>query len=661
MKLLRMKLENFKGIRNEEFYFDGKNANIYGANGTGKTTVYDAFTWLMFGKSSEERSGFTPKTITPNGYAHNLEHAVECDIEINGVTATFRRVYHEVYKKTRGRADAVLSGHTTDYWIDGVPQKEKEYQKYWQDFFSSDEVVKLLTMPYYFPEGLNKDKRRDLLVKICGDVSDIDIMNSDEELKALADIIGGRTVDEYKKIVKAQRTEINRKIETLPDRIDEAEKAIPDLNGVSESEIDSRLAVLRQSIAEAEKERANILSGDNGLSKIKIRLSELNYELTSAKRKYSESEHAAEAEAYGRIQLVRSNMSRAENDLAENTRILKDKQQRVADIEKMRNDIKSEHLKLQKEYAELQAETFDESLTVCDKCGQALPSDRIGELHEEFNERKSNRLAELSEKMNNLVEYGKTNASKEMLAAAQQEVKECEAFVESNRKYVELHKSKLDEAQALLQQTKLPPFEETEEYAKISAEIAAARELEISSEPDTSNIDADIESFRESVRELEEKKSAFAVEKAQRKRIAELEAEEKDLGKRYDEAEHALYLCEKFTRIKTSLLSDKINERFSTVRFKMFRENITHDGIEDICDVLVPSESGAFVPFADANKAARLNAGIEIIGVLGEHYGIELPIFVDNAESVTKIVPTNGQLIRLVVSENDKKLRLETV
>ncbi|GHU51673.1 hypothetical protein AGMMS49975_05850 [Clostridia bacterium] len=141
----------------------------------------------------------------------------------------------------------------------------------------------------------------------------------------------------------------------------------------------------------------------------------------------------------------------------------------------------------------------------------------------------------------------------------------------------------------------------------------------------------------------------------------ELEDEEKALGKKYEEAERALFLCEKFTRVKSALLNDKINEKFSTVRFQLFKQNITNDGIDDICDVLVPSDAGAFVPFGDANKAARLNAGIEIIGVLGKHYGIELPIFVDNAESVTRIIPTKGQLIRLVVSESDQALRLETL
>lgn len=661
MKLLKMQLENFKGIRNETFVFDGRNADIYGANGTGKTTVYDAFTWLMFGKSSEEKTGFSPKTITADGYAHNIEHSVECELEIDGEVVTCKRSFHEVYKKTRGRAEAELNGHTTDYWIDNVPQKEKEYQKYWQSIFPNDEAVKQLTMPSYFPETMPWEKRRGLLLDTCGDVSDAAIMESDSELTELLAMLGKQSVDDYKKTVKVQRAEINKKIELLPARIDEANKAIPDTAGLSESVIEEQLTSIREKISEAEKERADVLSGNNSLSNAKTRLSELNCAFADAKSKYAERVQAANSECYGRINLVRSNLARTETDLAEATRILGDKQRTVSEIEKKRTDIITEHRKMQEEYAKLQSEVFDESLTVCDKCGQTLPADRIGELHEEFNERKSNRLEELTDKMNNLIECGKRNASKEMLDAAQKEIIECTENITEKKKAVERFKQKLEEAEAALNQSKLPPFESTEEYAEITAKIAEVKETEKSSQPDTSDIGALLIEYRAVEKELADKKSAFAVEKVQRARIAELEAEEKTLGQRFDELEHAIYLCEKFVRVKASLLSDKINERFRTVRFRLFEENITNDGIKEVCDVLVPSESGAFVPFSDANRAARLNAGIEIISVLSEYYGIELPIFVDNAESVTNIVSTKCQLIRLIVSENDKTLRLETV
>lgn len=661
MKLLKMTLDNFKGIRHIELDFGGKNANIYGANGTGKTTIYDAFTWLLFGRSSEERANFSPKTITSEGYTHNLGHGVECDIEIDGEVVTFRRVYHEVYKKTRGRAEAVLSGHTTDYWIDGVPKKEKEYQQYWQSVFPNEEVVKLLTMPHYFPEQLHWEKRRGLLLEICGNVSDIAIMESDTELLELPAILGKQPFEGFKKVVKAQKADINRELELLPARIDEAAKAIPDTAGLSEAEIDKQLADVRRDIWEAEKERAALLSGDDRSAQIRERISELNAALAEAKGRYIDKQNEVSAASHAKIYEARNELAKAENDLEVNKILLAQKKRCVAGIEAKRGEILTAHRRMQEEYARQQAEQFDESATVCDKCGQALPTDRVNELREAFNERKSSRLTELTEQMNALVERGKSEASKEMLADAQRETAECEALISAAESVVAELKSKLEEAEKELRNTALPPFEQTAEYKDITAKIAAIKDTERTSAPDTSAIDEEIAGYRAAESELTAKKSAIETEKTQRSRIAELEAEEKKLGAAYDEAEHALYLCEKFTRVKSALLNEKINEKFRTVRFQLFRQNITNDGIDDICDVLVPTESGAFIPFADANKAARLNAGVEIIGVLCEHYGIELPVFVDNAESVTHIIPINGQLIRLVVSENDKELRLETL
>lgn len=661
MKLISMALENFKGIKHKEFNFDGCDANIYGANGTGKTTVFDAFTWLLFGKASEERANFSPKTITAEGAAHNLDHSVECDIEIDGTMTTFKRVYHEVYKKTRGHADAVLSGHTTDYYINGVPKKEKEYQKFWQDIFDSDEEVKLLTIPSYFAEQLHWEKRRAILLEICGNISDLAIMETDTELKELSSQVGSNSVDEYKKIVKAQKVTVNKKLELIPARIDEATKAIPDnLPTDSKEVMERRAAELRKAISDAETERASIIAGDDKEAHTRTEIAELNAALSEAKAKYAEKQRAADDAALGKIQVIRKKLADAENELSENIRTLERAKRQVADIESKRNEILAAHREKQAEKTNVEAEQFGEKSTVCDKCGQALPEDKVLDLKAMFNERKSNRLSALTDEMNALVEKGKKEVSKEMLAEAAAEVEKYEQLVNSGHETVNAIKLDLDEAQETANIEKMPAFETTDEYKQITEKIEEIKNRDYEA-PRTDSIDAKIADLRSAESTITASIAALETEATQKARIAELEQEEKELGRQYEEAEHALYLCEKFTRVKAALLNDKINEHFKTVKFQLFKQNITNDGIDDICDVLVPTATGAFVPFSDANKAARLNAGIEIIGVLGEYYGVELPIFVDNAESVTHIVSTKGQLIRLIVSESDKELRLETL
>ncbi len=661
MKLIRMYLENFKGVKKAEFNFGGYDANIYGANGTGKTTVFDAFTWLLFGKASEERSNFSPKTITAEGVAHNLDHSVECDIEIDGTTNTFKRVFHEVYKKTRGRAESILSGHTTDYYINGVPKKEKEYQEFWKNIFGSDEKVKLLTMPAYFAEQLHWEERLAILFEICGNISDLEIMETDAELRELPLLMGNNTVAEYKKIVQAKKTTVKKRLDLLPARIDEATKAIPDKLPTDSKEVmEQHAADIRKAISEAEKERASIIAGNDKEAHTRTQIAEKSAALSEARARYSERQREATDAALEKVQEIREKLAVEENELSQNTRTLEQSKQRVADIEKKREQIVTSHKEKQAEYAEVEREQFDETSAVCDKCGQALPESRVLDLKSLFNERKSNRLTALTEAMNGLIAEGKAKASKEMLAAEQQMVANLEAAVANKKGMIANLNSCLDEYKKGVEASKLPPFETTDEYKQITAAIDELKSRECEA-PRTDSIDARIADLRAEEATIAASIAALETKTVQEARISELEQEQKSLGVQLGEAERLMYLCEKFTRVKSALLNDKFHEHFKTVKFQLFKQNTSNDGIEDICDVLVPTSTGAFVPFSDANKAARLNAGIEIIGVLGEYYGVELPIFVDNAESVTHIIPTKGQLIRLVVSESDNELRLETL
>ena len=661
MKLIRMYLENFKGVKKAEFNFGGYDANIYGANGTGKTTVFDAFTWLLFGKASEERANFSPKTITAEGAAHNLDHSVECDIEIDGTTTTFKRVFHEVYKKTRGRAESILSGHTTDYYINGVPKKEKEYQEFWKNIFGSDEKVKLLTMPAYFAEQLHWEERLAILFEICGNISDLEIMETDAELRELPLLMGNNTVAEYKKIVQAKKTTVKKRLDLLPARIDEATKAIPDKLPTDSKEVmEQHAADIRKAISEAEKERASIIAGNDKEAHTRTQIAEKSAALSEARARYSERQREATDAALEKVQEIREKLAVEENELSQNTRTLEQSKQRVADIEKKREQIVTSHKEKQAEYAEVEREQFDETSAVCDKCGQALPESRVLDLKSLFNERKSNRLTALTEAMNGLIAEGKAKASKEMLAAEQQMVANLEAAVANKKGMIANLNSCLDEYKKGVEASKLPPFETTDEYKQITAAIDELKSRECEA-PRTDSIDARIADLRAEEATIAASIAALETKTVQEARISELEQEQKSLGVQLGEAERLMYLCEKFTRVKSALLNDKFHEHFKTVKFQLFKQNTSNDGIEDICDVLVPTSTGAFVPFSDANKAARLNAGIEIIGVLGEYYGVELPIFVDNAESVTHIIPTKGQLIRLVVSESDNELRLETL
>jgi len=100
------------------------------------------------------------------------------------------------------------------------------------------------------------------------------------------------------------------------------------------------------------------------------------------------------------------------------------------------------------------------------------------------------------------------------------------------------------------------------------------------------------------------------------------------------------------------MLESRINAKFSQVNFKMFNEQI-NGALVECCDTLIKG-----VPFQDANNAAKINAGMDIINTLTAHYNITAPIFVDNREAVNNLIDTDSQVINLIVSQ-DKILRVE--
>ncbi|MFH1743771.1 MAG: ATP-binding protein, partial [bacterium] len=159
MRLLGLYIQNFKGIKGFMFEPNGKNANLYGDNATGKTTIADAFSWLLFGKDSAGQAVFAIKPLdADNNEIHNLETSVEGKFEIQGKTVALRKVFKEKWTKPRGKAKAEFSGHTTDHYVDGVPVTAGEYKQRVGEI-GDEELFKILTDPSYFNEGLHWEKR----------------------------------------------------------------------------------------------------------------------------------------------------------------------------------------------------------------------------------------------------------------------------------------------------------------------------------------------------------------------------------------------------------------------------------------------------------------------------------------------------------------------
>jgi len=212
-------LKNFKGVENSAINFDNSSVNIFGANATGKTTHQDAFGWVLFGKDSLNSATFEIKALDTAGTpAHNLEHLVEVFLDVDGTIVSLKKVYAEKWTRKRGQASPEFTGHTTTHFINQVPATKKEYDSKIASLID-ESAFRLLADPRYFNEQIHWQKRQDLLLEVCGGVSDQSVIESSKELSALPDILADRTIEDHKKMIISQRKAVNDELAKIPTRI----------------------------------------------------------------------------------------------------------------------------------------------------------------------------------------------------------------------------------------------------------------------------------------------------------------------------------------------------------------------------------------------------------------------------------------------------------
>ncbi len=656
MKLNRLSLSNFQGIKAAEFVFNGENKDVFGDNATGKTTLFNALTWLLFNKASTGINGYTPKTNDESGlHEHNLEHSSEAEFTLdNGQIIKFKKVYKEVYKKKRGSNTADFDGHTVDYYIDDVPTgTEKEYMSTILSLCNNDiEVLKNVTMLDYFANEISWTDRRKILLNICGDISDEEVIESNKELNGLKTILlkNGttdqlHTVDEYKKIATAKKKDINKSLEGIPSRIDEVKRATPDVEGVNFTEIEIQIHNLHKDKKEFERERSRVLSSNTKDSTISTNISNLKADLAEKRVVHIKNQSELNEHTNRKLTENRNKQNQVTIDMSGVETCIEINTDRL-------NKLGTDRTNLVAEIKKLQNQNWDSSQEICPTCKQSLKVEEIEKLKEEFNLNKSNTLARLQAK-------GQAECSKDMIAEVEAELKSNEERLKTLKE--ELLKTKDLDIKLRESLVVEVPFETTDTYKSISKEIEELMAIyngeSSTNDVVTKEIDEKIASVTTEINNLQSIMLNKDIVRKNNARIEELEQEEVKLSQEYEKIEHGIYLCEMFIKSKVAMLSDKINSRFENVSFRLFVDQV-NGGLKEDCEVMVRNEKGVLVPYANVNNAGKINAGLEIIEVLSSYYNVYMPVFVDNAESVTKLKEVSMQVIRLVVSEVDKTLRL---
>lgn len=646
IRLLKLSLLNFKGIKEFTLHAEGANMSIFGDNATGKTSIADAFIWLLFDKDTQNKKEFGIKTLVEGKEVHNLEHTVEATFSVDSETLTLKKVYKEKWTKKRGEVTAEFTGHVTDHYVDEVPVSKREYADKVNSLIDEN-IFKLLTSPTYFNEQVKWQDRRKTLLEICGDIDENEVFASDKKLQKLPDILKGKQVEDYKKIIVQKRKKINDELQMIPVRISEVQNSLNELESTP-AELNKKLEEINSQIEETEEIIRNIKNGQ-ALQDVKNTLKNLEHEISIYKRDFG-------YEAQDRLNRLKVKRQEIDGNVSINNRQFDIKNGEIKELQQRIDHLNEKMDRLRNEYVQVNASQFEaHDATTCPTCKQDLPAEEVQRAHDEalaqFNESKSFRLATIQTE-------GKSLAAEKLklegrIDTLKQELVELGEKLDAHQKEHE----KVD-AEILKAQEATPAIEDDARYKELMEKAAELKQ----SISDTQNSVLDsLESVQEELMtqkrtksDVESKLAAHRQAERSQQRIAELEEQQANLAKEYEELELHLHLTEEFTRAKVNLLEEKINEKFKFARFKLFNTQI-NGGLEETCETIFDG-----VPYgAGLNNAAKINVGIDIINTLTEYYGIRAPIFIDNAESVTRLIDSDSQIVSLVVSEPDKELRVE--
>ena len=597
MKINTISIEKFKGLPPLVIEANGNNLNIIGDNATGKTSIADAVFWVIDGKDANGRTDFEIKSLGADGKPIPMQdHSVELVIEHKGQPIKLKKTLSELWVKSKGSVKNEFSGHKTTYAVNGIPVQKKEFDATIASVCDAG-FLRLLMDPLYFSSKLPWQPRRNQLMELCHEPSEADVIAANKNLSPLEAYRTGQSIETFRKQIAARKAIINNELKAIPVRVDEATRAMPQRGETDLVAVRSELDKARQELAEVEvKLRSVMQSSESGVAGEKrLRLADNQRHFEAQQRSLSDAQTEE-----GRL---------------------------AAQEEKL----EAELVRRRKEWADVDAEEFVPSDTGnCPACGQDLPPElqaaAVAKAQAAFVADKDDRLAVISS-------AGKMAAAH--LAQVQNRRQALRETVESLTPQIAELGASIDTLQA-----------------ELAADEKASEQVDQQNE--MNDLTRLRDELQKKVDALARRDAVAAQIEAGEARIAELKQQEAKLAEEYAELEQQTFLTEEFMRTKVRLLDDKINSKFKLARFRLFEQQV-NGALNEVCEVLGPD----LVPYnAGLNHAAQINTGIDIINTLSAHYGFSAPIFIDNAEAVTQLIDTPAQVIRLVVAEGVKELRV---
>lgn len=665
IKLLSMHIQNFKGCKDRVIEF-GQTTRITGDNGVGKSTVFDAYLWLLFDKNSKGVTNFAVRPLTESGETiNNIEISVEATISVDNDEYKLRKTQKQKWVKKRGTDTREFQGNVNEFDINGYPKSQKEFKEFISGIVN-EEVFPLISNPTAFT-SLPWKEQRDILMQFVGDVSDIGIAEAfgEKYLKLIPELKIANTDDILKKYTKAKNI-YNKDIVEIPARIDEVSKQLV-IADVGALEVEK--AAKEVALQKVEDE----ISGGTG------KLEEINKkreEILNLKFHISEIQNEENQKLFDKSKIVRDNLNARDRELSNVKREIGSLSDVIKTVHNKYEAQEREKDRLLVEWRSEKTKTFPEFVpldplperaTICPTCGRELAEEvkkkilddyeASVELHQnKYSEDKAKFEETRAKKLEQIEKDGKeAAASRDKLKANEAELRkkmdELNIQLADTQKKYDIAKAELDKFQ-----TKADISENTEYLATIEKISVLEKEIEEMSAESTGKAELEAKKavLKDEIAVISGKIVAADNSKV-KERIAELEAEQKEVGQKIAEQEQMIDLVEDFIRAKMNMISEKINEMFMIVSFKLFDVQI-NGGLKETCTCTVKG-----VGHSDVNDGHEIVAGLDIINTFSEKFGVRCPIFIDRAGELNEIyIPEMDNQLILLKRVDNQEFKVES-
>lgn len=659
-----MHLTNFKGVRDLSIDFNDTVTNIYGRNGAGKTTVFDAFMWLLFGKDSQDRKAFELRTLDTDGnIIAQLPHEVSAVLEVNGQEIRLMRRFTEKWVKRAGKVEKEYDGNKEERFFNDVPCSKSEYEEKIADLCRED-IFKFITSPTYFC-AQKPDEQKKMLHRMAGNITDAEVAGDNEDFKRLLDEITGKTLTEYKKEIAAKKSRINAELVDLPGRIDEKKRDIARSEEEDWSSLEAELKMKRERRDEIEQQLDDINAQQRALSEAQQKLFAQQRELQAKINKRESEVTEGVMRGFYTAQQKKSecqiSIDRLKREISIAERSLSSYEDEIKQCEKKREQLIEEWKRLNARQKQIQAEQIqiDEAQFICPTCHRRLDLDEIetkeAELLQNFEQQRGERLATVAEDIARNKRTGIANNERK-----QSYIKLCDETrtgIEDKKKRIEELEKSEDYTQTLVKPDASAAIASDALLNELRKQLEELTQKQSESQPkataDTSELKDGRAMLTSAIEDLVAKLSKrINVEEAQQ-RIEELEKQMQTLNADLAELERTEFVIAEFSKARSEAIEARIDGLFRFVRFRWLKVAI-NGAVSETCEATLNGK-----PYGTCSNAERINIGLDIINAICKSEEIFAPIFIDNAESVNDILPMQSQTINLIVSR-DESLRIET-